>query len=121
MAYILGVAVGTEFCGPETPAVRDPDFWAVTICKYITMCAQLCLCSTIFVLNNVLINLNEGTYMLTSTNKGKPVEADSQRLTEKGYFCIFMQYPVCHLVRMVSVLPLQNVFVIQDGQEVSAI
>jgi len=27
----VGVAVGTEFCGAESAAVRDPTFWTVTI------------------------------------------------------------------------------------------
>ena len=31
---IVGVAVGTEFCGAESPAVRDSDFWVVTIGEY---------------------------------------------------------------------------------------
>ena len=26
-----GVAVGPEFCGPESPAIRDPNLWVVTI------------------------------------------------------------------------------------------
>ena len=28
-----GVAVGPEFCGPESPAIRDPNLWVVTIGK----------------------------------------------------------------------------------------
>jgi len=26
-----GVAVGPEFCGPESPAIRDPNFWVVSV------------------------------------------------------------------------------------------
>ena len=37
--YILmesGVAKGSEFCGPESPAIWDPHYWRVTISKFIT-------------------------------------------------------------------------------------
>ena len=32
-----GVAVGPEFCGPESPALRDPSVWMVSIgrCGFI--------------------------------------------------------------------------------------
>ena len=26
-----GVAVGSEFCGPESPAIQDPSFWVVSV------------------------------------------------------------------------------------------
>ena len=29
--YALGVAVGTEFCHPESPAISDPSIWIVTV------------------------------------------------------------------------------------------
>ena len=32
-----GIAVGQEFCGPESPAVRDPNFWVVSIGEFTTI------------------------------------------------------------------------------------
>ena len=29
--YSLGVAVGTDFCYPESPAISDSSIWAVTV------------------------------------------------------------------------------------------
>ena len=28
---MLGVALGTEYCGPESAAIHDPRFWTFTV------------------------------------------------------------------------------------------
>ena len=31
--FHAGVGVGSEFCGPESPGLRDPNIWVVTVGK----------------------------------------------------------------------------------------
>ena len=32
---LTGVAVGPELCGPESPAIRDPNLWVVTVGEFV--------------------------------------------------------------------------------------
>ena len=32
---LTGVAVGPELCGPESPPIRDPNIWVVTVGEYV--------------------------------------------------------------------------------------
>ena len=33
--FLTGVAVGPELCGPESPAIRDPNLWVVTVGEFV--------------------------------------------------------------------------------------
>ena len=40
---LTGVAVGPELCGPESPAIRDPNLWVVTVGEFV---GHLLSCTT---------------------------------------------------------------------------
>ena len=54
-----GVAVGSEFCGPESPALRDPNIWIVTVGKLQQDCVQTL---------KVNVNLRVYMYVMKSNN-----------------------------------------------------
>ena len=33
--------MGSEFCGPESPALRDPNIWVVTVGKCLMLLSKL--------------------------------------------------------------------------------